>query len=67
MLVLQRKKGQSILIEDVEVRVLKIKGSHVSIGVKADGCLRIMRAELLEGENDSRDSGELEAATKSND
>lgn len=63
MLVLQRKKGQSILIEDVEIRVLKIKGSHVSIGVKADNCLRVIRAELLEEEDAERSDGSDEPAT----
>jgi carbon storage regulator CsrA len=48
MLVLQRKKGEAIFIEDVEVHVLRIRGNQVSLGVKADNCLRIIRAELKE-------------------
>ena len=48
MLVLQRKKGEAIMIEDVEVHVLRIRGNQVSLGVKADNCCRIIRAELKE-------------------
>lgn len=47
MLVLKRFEGERIMIESgVEITVLKIRGIHVSIGVKADREIRIVRGEL---------------------
>lgn len=47
MLVLSRKKNQSILIEGgIEIEVLQLKGGSVKIGIRAPDHVRIIRGEL---------------------
>ncbi|HEX4131846.1 MAG TPA: carbon storage regulator [Pirellulales bacterium] len=47
MLVLSRKVGEKILIDDkVTVTVTRISGGRVSIGITAPSGVRIVRAEL---------------------
>lgn len=47
MLVLTRKKGESVLIgEDIEISVLEVIGDIVKIGIKAPGEVNILRKEL---------------------
>ena len=47
MLVLSRKKNQSILIEGgIEIEVLQLKGGSVKIGIQAPDNVRIIRGEL---------------------
>lgn len=47
MLVLTRKKGESILIgDDIEVSILEIIGDSVKIGIKAPTEVGILRKEL---------------------
>jgi carbon storage regulator CsrA len=48
MLVLSRKEGDDILLPelDIVVRVLKIRGKAVSIGIDAPRGIRIIRSEL---------------------
>lgn len=49
MLVLTRKKNQSIMINDnVEVVVVDIKGDQVKIGIKAPRNITVHRAEVYE-------------------
>lgn len=59
MLVLSRKEGDEILLPelDIVVRVLKIRGKSVSIGIEAPRGIRIIRSELK-----SQDFAEKEAA-----
>lgn len=63
MLVLSRKEGDEILLPelDIVVRVLKVRGKAVSIGIEAPRGIRIIRSELECGSyEDSRAySGEL--------
>ena len=48
MLVLTRKAGESILIgDDIRITVIKGKNGRLSIGIKADKDVRIVREELL--------------------
>lgn len=48
MLVLTRKKGESILIgSDIEVKIVDVKGSYVRVGIDAPKVLKILRDELL--------------------
>ena len=63
MLVLTRKAGESILIGDnVEVRVLRVDGVHVSVGIVAPQMVPILRAELLaEVRNETEASAVLPA------
>ncbi len=48
MLVLSRRSLESIQIGDgITIKVLGIKGNVVSLGIKAPGDVRIVRAELV--------------------
>ena len=47
MLVLSRKKNESITISDeIEITVLEIRGNSVKLGIRAPGSYRILRAEI---------------------
>jgi len=47
MLVLTRRKGESIILgDDVEVKILELHGSQVKIGVQAPQSLSVHRKEV---------------------
>ena len=47
MLILSRKVGEVICIgDDIEIMVVEIRGNKVRLGIKADGAVLILRAEL---------------------
>ena len=47
MLVLSRKEGESIMIDDdIEIHVIKVQGLRVRIGIKAPLHNRIVRQEI---------------------
>lgn len=49
MLVLTRKVGEFLLVgEDIEVRVVRIEGDHVRLGIVAPRRVAIVRGELIE-------------------
>ena len=49
MLVLSRKKDQSVRIGDgIEILVLGVHGNKVRLGFKADPSVKILRTELIE-------------------
>lgn len=49
MLVLSRKRGESILIgENVSIKILDIRGNTIRIGIEAPKDIPISRSELLE-------------------
>ena len=49
MLVLSRKKNESIVIDGrIKVTVVEIKGSQIRLGIEAPQDVPICRAELLE-------------------
>jgi carbon storage regulator len=49
MLVLSRKLNESICIgEDIVVKVVKIRGNVIGLGIVAPESVKIMRTELLE-------------------
>jgi len=49
MLVLARKKGQSIVIaERIKITVLEIKGDQVRLGIEAPQDLSVYREEIYE-------------------
>jgi len=48
MLVLSRKLGEQILIDDVKVTVVKLAGNRVALGIEAPDGVRILRSELLD-------------------
>lgn len=51
MLVLGRKTGDTIYIEDVKVKIIRCQGGRVQIGIDADECVKITRGELIDGKN----------------
>jgi carbon storage regulator len=49
MLVLSRKKGQSLLIAgNTVLRVLEVKGNQIRLGIEAPDDVAVMRAELTD-------------------
>ena len=47
MLVLTRRKGESIILgDDVEVKILELHGSQVKLGVQAPNQLSVHRKEV---------------------
>lgn len=51
MLVLSRKEGDSIVIgDDIQVKVVRIVGNRVTVGIDAPAEVPIVRAELRERE-----------------
>jgi carbon storage regulator len=63
MLVLTRRPGQSIRIgQNVEVRVVRIEGDRVVIGIAAPRHVAVVRAELVEQvSGEVRDASETRA------
>ncbi|OIO67637.1 MAG: carbon storage regulator [Zetaproteobacteria bacterium CG12_big_fil_rev_8_21_14_0_65_54_13] len=50
MLILTRKKGESIAIGDnIQIQVLNVKGGQVRIGIEAPREVQVNREERLEG------------------
>lgn len=52
MLVLSRRVGEDVLLPDLEivVRVLKVRGNVVSIGIEAPPEMHIVRSELVQSQ-----------------
>lgn len=49
MLVLSRKRNEAIILDDnIEVRILDIKGDVVKIGIKAPKNVKVFRQEVYE-------------------
>ena len=49
MLVLSRRKDESILIgENVEVRIVDVRGNKVRLGITAPKCIPVHRKEVYE-------------------
>lgn len=47
-LVLMRRVGEAIIIgDDIDLRILEIKGSQIKIGIEAPRDVRIVRSEIL--------------------
>lgn len=47
MLVLSRKAGESIIVDDVKVTVVKLDRNRVRIGIEAPAEKKILRGELV--------------------
>jgi carbon storage regulator len=64
MLVLTRRAGESIMIDDqIELKVLKIRGSQVHVGIEAPRHATVHRKEVwlrIQEENDEPDNGAVE-------
>jgi len=49
MLVLSRKTNESIIIgDDVEVKIVEVKGDYVKLGITAPRCIPVHRKEIYE-------------------
>lgn len=68
MLVLARKVGQSIVINDnIELLVIEVRGDQVRIGIEAPKTIPVHRKELLEqirSQNIKASGTEVDAVTK---
>ncbi len=54
MLVLSRKPNESIRIGDnIEIRIIEVKGDTVRIGIEAPKSVDILRGELVQSISDS--------------
>lgn len=64
MLVITRKKGESILIgDDIEIKITKIEDGSVKLAISAPKDITILREEVLEKvkqENKNAISGDLD-------
>lgn len=59
-LCLSRKVGERIIIEDVEIEVVRIERGKVKLRIAADPCVRIDRAEIYERKLRSQANKEAE-------
>ncbi|GFP77120.1 MULTISPECIES: carbon storage regulator CsrA [Clostridium] len=60
MLVLTRKKGQSLLIgDDIEISVIKLDDGSVKLAIKAPRELSILRKELVQEVEDENKNATL--------
>jgi carbon storage regulator len=49
VLVLSRRRGDSILIgDDIEITVVEVQGDNVKIGITAPKTITVLRKELME-------------------
>ena len=68
MLVLTRRAGESIMIDDeIELKVLKIRGSQVHLGIDAPRNSAVHRKEVwirIHGENDPHGEPKAVAPSK---
>lgn len=49
MLVLSRKKGESIMIGDqIEVKILAVEGDQIKLGIVAPKSVKVHRSEIFE-------------------
>jgi carbon storage regulator len=64
MLVLARKKEESIIIDDnIEISVIDIKGDQVKLGIKAPKRVKIYRMEVYQAiQEENRKAAESAAA-----
>ncbi len=66
MLILTRKRGETVLIgDDVTVTVLGVKGQQVRIGIDAPKDVEIHREEVVTRRN-TKDEDDLETPAKQN-
>lgn len=53
MLVLDRKSGQSVIVNGpAKIVVIRTSSGRIKLGIEADKSVKILRSELLEVEND---------------
>ena len=64
MLVLSRKKNESIIIgDDIEIVIVDIKGEQVKVGVRAPKKISVHRAEVYEEiQRENREAASVKSA-----
>lgn len=65
MLVLSRKQGEVIFVGDVEVVVLKVNGSRVSLGFSAPAETQIRRSDIRDSNSPISSDQRLKKSKKS--
>ena len=59
MLILTRKSGESLMIGDISVTVLGVKGNQVRIGINAPKDIAVHREEIFDKiQEDTEESGD---------
>ena len=59
MLVLSRGRDESIMVgDDVEVRILDIRGNTVRLGITAPKCIAVHRREIFEAIQRQKEQGQ---------
>lgn len=48
MLILSRKKNESIMVGDIEVKITSVAGDHVKIGINAPKSVPVYRKEIYD-------------------
>lgn len=48
MLILSRKKDESIMVGDIEVKITSVGGDHVKIGINAPKSVPVYRKEIYD-------------------
>lgn len=57
MLILSRKKNESIVISDnITLKVLEIRGDRVALGFEADRSIPILREEIIRKDTDEKEA-----------
>ncbi|MBO6141499.1 MAG: carbon storage regulator CsrA [Ruminococcus sp.] len=57
MLILSRKKGESLVIGgDIEITVVEVSGDKVRLGINAPSDVSVLRAELKQTADENKDS-----------
>lgn len=57
MLILQRKKGESIQIgDDITITIREISGDRVKLAIEAPVSIPVVRTELLEAMNSNKEA-----------
>ena len=71
MLVLTRKVGETIVIDDdIEITVVQVKGKQVRVGIKAPKDVKVHRLEIYksiqakEGDTPQEDDDDLKTGTE---
>ena len=65
MLILQRKRGESLLIgEDISITVVSVDGERVRLAISAPPEVSVLRSELVAATAANQDSAEEESDPK---
>lgn len=58
MLVLSRKKGESVIVAgDIEVKILETREGRVKLGIEAPKDVMVVRKEVFDVINENREAG----------